>query len=76
MRMLLTPNKQIFISVLNAMYTRLVFIIYGNVAMLTGITRLQRWNRAKDLGLNPPREVLTILTKHPGNYEVQEWWVK
>ncbi|XP_065889814.1 DNA polymerase delta subunit 4-like [Dysidea avara] len=37
-----------------------------------GITRLQRWNRAKDMQLDPPQEVLNILTKHPENYEVQE----
>jgi len=30
-----------------------------------GITRLQRWERAKEYGLYPPEEVKEIILKHP-----------
>ncbi|NXI35476.1 DPOD4 polymerase, partial [Galbula dea] len=36
----------------------------------TGITRLQRWERAQALGLSPPIEVLDVLLEHPDNPEV------
>ncbi|KAM4845113.1 DNA polymerase delta subunit 4 isoform 2-T2 [Thomomys bottae] len=31
----------------------------------TGITRLQRWHRAEQLGLEPPPEVHQVLKAHP-----------
>ncbi|XP_069866087.1 DNA polymerase delta subunit 4-like isoform X1 [Dipodomys merriami] len=31
----------------------------------TGITRLQRWHRAEQLGLEPPPEVRQVLKAHP-----------
>ncbi|XP_074130882.1 DNA polymerase delta subunit 4 [Sminthopsis crassicaudata] len=37
----------------------------------TGITRLQRWERAEQLGLAPPREVLKALWAHPGDPQYQ-----
>ncbi|XP_006113806.1 DNA polymerase delta subunit 4 [Pelodiscus sinensis] len=33
----------------------------------TGITRLQRWERAKSLGLSPPVVVLETLLEHEGD---------
>ncbi|NWR64462.1 DPOD4 polymerase, partial [Bucorvus abyssinicus] len=36
----------------------------------TGITRLQRWERAQALGLSPPRPVLDALLQHPDNPDV------
>ncbi|KAJ7376130.1 DNA polymerase delta subunit 4 [Desmophyllum pertusum] len=32
-----------------------------------GITRLQRWERAKEYGLYPPEEVKTIISQHPND---------
>ncbi|KAI0036197.1 DNA polymerase delta, subunit 4-domain-containing protein, partial [Vararia minispora EC-137] len=32
-----------------------------------GVTRLQRWERARALGLNPPQEVHDILVTREGN---------
>eukprot|EP00205_Picochlorum_sp_RCC944_P003406 CAMPEP_0182616636 /NCGR_PEP_ID=MMETSP1330-20130603/39046_1 /TAXON_ID=464278 /ORGANISM="Picochlorum sp., Strain RCC944" /LENGTH=111 /DNA_ID=CAMNT_0024836693 /DNA_START=73 /DNA_END=405 /DNA_ORIENTATION=- len=29
----------------------------------TGMTRIERWDRAQELGLNPPQEILTLLSK-------------
>ncbi|KAL0629780.1 DNA polymerase delta subunit 4 [Plecturocebus cupreus] len=37
----------------------------------TGITRLQRWCRAKQLGLEPPPEVWHVLKTHPGDPRFQ-----
>ncbi|XP_051822534.1 DNA polymerase delta subunit 4 isoform X1 [Antechinus flavipes] len=37
----------------------------------TGITRLQRWERAEQLGLAPPHEVLKVLWAHPGDPQYQ-----
>ena len=31
---------------------------------VTGISRLERWERAKKLGLNPPEEIKVILERH------------
>lgn len=31
----------------------------------TGITRLQRWSRAEQMGLKPPLEVYQVLKAHP-----------
>ncbi|ORX36385.1 DNA polymerase delta, subunit 4-domain-containing protein [Kockovaella imperatae] len=35
-----------------------------------GVTRLQRWERAKKLGLNPPEEIKRILTTQQGEEDV------
>ncbi|XP_062051733.1 DNA polymerase delta subunit 4 [Lepus europaeus] len=37
----------------------------------TGITRLQRWHRAEQMGLEPPPEVLQLLKAHPGDPRFQ-----
>ncbi|XP_074087053.1 DNA polymerase delta subunit 4 [Macrotis lagotis] len=37
----------------------------------TGITRLERWERAEQLGLGPPQEVLRVLWAHPGDPQYQ-----
>ncbi|XP_029414383.1 DNA polymerase delta subunit 4 isoform X2 [Nannospalax galili] len=37
----------------------------------TGITRLQRWHRAEQLGLEPPPEVRQVLKTHPGDPRFQ-----
>ncbi|XP_027711775.1 DNA polymerase delta subunit 4 [Vombatus ursinus] len=37
----------------------------------TGITRLQRWERAEQLGLEPPQEVLKVLWAHPEDPQYQ-----
>ncbi|KAK7052312.1 DNA polymerase delta subunit 4 [Favolaschia claudopus] len=35
-----------------------------------GVTRLQRWERAEKMGLNPPLEIHDILTSAPGQKEI------
>uniref|UniRef100_A0A667H3Y5 DNA polymerase delta subunit 4 n=4 Tax=Felinae TaxID=338152 RepID=A0A667H3Y5_LYNCA len=37
----------------------------------TGITRLQRWHRAEQMGLEPPAEVRQVLQTHPGDPRFQ-----
>lgn len=37
----------------------------------TGITRLQRWHRAEQMGLEPPPEVYQVLQTHPGDPRFQ-----
>ncbi|ELV09516.1 DNA polymerase delta subunit 4 [Tupaia chinensis] len=37
----------------------------------TGITRLQRWHRAEQMGLEPPVEVHQVLKSHPGDPRFQ-----
>ncbi|XP_005384392.1 PREDICTED: DNA polymerase delta subunit 4 isoform X1 [Chinchilla lanigera] len=37
----------------------------------TGITRLQRWHRAEQMGLEPPPEVCQVLKSHPGDPRFQ-----
>nr|XP_004656804.2 DNA polymerase delta subunit 4 [Jaculus jaculus] len=41
----------------------------------TGITRLQRWYRAQQMGLEPPSEVLQVLKTHTGDprFECSLW---
>ncbi|XP_007518720.1 DNA polymerase delta subunit 4 [Erinaceus europaeus] len=41
----------------------------------TGITRLQRWLRAEQMGLEPPPEVQQLLLTHPGDprYQCSLW---
>lgn len=46
----------------------LVWYIY-----FLGITRLQRWERAKEYGLYPPEEVKEIILKHPDDTAFTEW---
>ncbi|XP_072495374.1 DNA polymerase delta subunit 4 [Notamacropus eugenii] len=43
----------------------------------TGITRLQRWERAELLGLDPPTEVLDVLWAHPEDpqYQCSLWYL-
>ncbi|XP_056657200.1 DNA polymerase delta subunit 4-like isoform X1 [Monodelphis domestica] len=43
----------------------------------TGITRLQRWERAEHLGLDPPQEVLKVLWAHPedAQYQCSLWYL-
>ncbi|XP_042094204.1 DNA polymerase delta subunit 4 isoform X2 [Ovis aries] len=36
-----------------------------------GITRLQRWHRAEQMGLKPPPEVRQVLQSHPGDPRFQ-----
>ena len=48
--------------------------IYENCTFrAAGITRQERWDRAKMNGLEPPEEIETILSQHPDNPEVQDW---
>lgn len=37
----------------------------------TGITRLQRWRRAEQMGLKPPLEVYQVLKTRPGDPRFQ-----
>ncbi|EDM12392.1 polymerase (DNA-directed), delta 4, isoform CRA_b [Rattus norvegicus] len=37
----------------------------------TGITRLQRWHRAEQMGLKPPVEVYQVLKTHPEDSRFQ-----
>lgn len=41
-----------------------------------GITRLQRWERAQALGLNPPKHVRDVLLEHGDNPDVTYRWVQ
>ncbi|NWW15811.1 DPOD4 polymerase, partial [Falcunculus frontatus] len=41
----------------------------------TGITRLQRWERAQELGLSPPDPIRDALLEHRDNPEVTYRWV-
>ncbi|XP_075073426.1 DNA polymerase delta subunit 4 [Mixophyes fleayi] len=42
----------------------------------TGITRLQRWQRARDLGLMPPKNIREILSAHIADpqYQFNLWY--
>lgn len=46
---------------------------YGLSCLLLGITRLQRWERAKEYGLFPPEEVKEIILRHPNDIAFTEW---
>ncbi|KAG8591076.1 hypothetical protein GDO81_000002 [Engystomops pustulosus] len=37
----------------------------------TGITRLERWRRAEELGLTPPKNIRDILTAHHAEAQYQ-----
>ncbi|NXD29848.1 DPOD4 polymerase, partial [Spelaeornis formosus] len=41
----------------------------------TGITRLQRWERAQELGLSPPGPIRDVLLEHRDNPDVIYRWV-
>ncbi|NXK68685.1 DPOD4 polymerase, partial [Sylvietta virens] len=41
----------------------------------TGITRLQRWERAQELGLSPPGAIRDALLEHRDNPDVTYRWV-
>ncbi|WWD16744.1 hypothetical protein CI109_101175 [Kwoniella shandongensis] len=47
-----------------------VFDMTSKYGPVVGITRLQRWERAKKWGLNPPEEIRTILTTEQGEDDV------
>lgn len=40
-----------------------------------GITRLERWQRAEEYGLYPPKEIKEIILQHPNNTSYTEWCV-
>ena len=40
---------------------------------LVGMTRLERWERAKKFGLDPPAEVLALLQCNHGNQMYTQW---
>lgn len=40
-----------------------------------GITRLERWERAEEYGLYPPKEVKEIVLQHPHDTVFTEWYV-
>ena len=42
----------------------------------TGITRLKRWERAKQDGLDPPEEVKQIIERHGATSECNKRYVK
>ena len=50
-----------------------MFILLYLFIFATDMTRQERWDRAKENGLEPPEEVETILSQHPDNPEVQDW---
>lgn len=45
------------------------------VVIFQGITRLERWERAEEYGLYPPREVKSIILQHPNDTTFTEWYV-
>ncbi|WVR04034.1 hypothetical protein IAU60_001033 [Kwoniella sp. DSM 27419] len=47
-----------------------VFDMTSSYGPCVGITRLQRWERAKKWGLNPPDEIRSILTTQQGEDDV------
>ncbi|OCF45040.1 hypothetical protein I317_01091 [Kwoniella heveanensis CBS 569] len=48
-----------------------VFDMTSSYGPCVGITRLQRWERAKKWGLNPPEEIRSILTTEQGQDDVR-----
>ncbi|WVW79764.1 hypothetical protein I302_101734 [Kwoniella bestiolae CBS 10118] len=48
-----------------------VFDLTSSYGPCVGITRLQRWERAKKWGLNPPDEIKDILTTQEGEDDVR-----
>ncbi|WWC87497.1 uncharacterized protein L201_002387 [Kwoniella dendrophila CBS 6074] len=48
-----------------------VFDLTSSYGPCVGITRLQRWERAKKWGLNPPEEIRDILTTEEGQDDVR-----
>nr|DBA19495.1 TPA: hypothetical protein GDO54_015326 [Pyxicephalus adspersus] len=41
----------------------------------TGITRMERWQRAQDLGLRPPQDIKQILLTHSADPQYQHKYV-
>lgn len=48
------------------------FDLTGKFGPFSGVTRLQRWERAAKLGLNPPEEVRQLILKHGENTEMNK----
>lgn len=46
------------------------------ISCLQGITRLERWKRAKNHGLNPPIQVREIIESHENDTRYTEWYVQ
>ena len=43
--------------------------------MILGITRLERWERAQEFGLDPPIEVYDIIQHHLQDKDYKEWYI-
>lgn len=43
-----------------------VFDLNGNYGPCTGMTRLERWERAREIGEEPPAEIAEILNTRQG----------
>ena len=43
-----------------------VFDLEANYGPCTGMTRLERWERARDIGADPPDEIADILNTRQG----------
>lgn len=41
--------------------------------LCAGITRLERWERAKKFGLNPPEEVRELIERHSHDPAYTQW---
>jgi hypothetical protein len=46
-----------------------------NVIINLGISRLERWTRAQDYGLDPPAEVKKIIEEHDNDTKFTQWFV-
>ena len=42
---------------------------------LSGITRLERWTRAQNHGLEPPPDVKKIIEEHTNDTKFTQWFV-
>lgn len=67
------PSKSVHIDHENRIQQILrVFDLDPNYGPCMGMSRLERWQRAKDLDLNPPQEIHDILTTRQGVKEHKE----
>lgn len=67
------PSKSVHIDHENRIQQILrVFDLDPNFGPCMGMSRLERWQRAKDLDLEPPQEIYDILTKKQGAQEHKE----
>ena len=41
-----------------------------------GINRITRWERASDLGLSPPLEVVELIQNHADDPRYTQWYVR